>query len=470
MEEINSKSTTVQSSKLIQTFKISRTFRWIIFTLLILILLVCNLDQGAISGSTTDVKLHFGISDTQLGTFGSIVFIGNPIGCIFSLSIINYFNRKYSLILTLSLNVVCIYGIVTLKEFYLVLLCRVISGFSVSFVGIYTPVWCDQFGIKKKRSLMIALVHIFSPIGYISGYILGSLTSWRECLIIQNILTIILIGIIAVFINKEYFSLTVMPISSNEHQVISGREINPDEISLFEDVSEIEHRDISKESFYSHIKTCLTSKVFIFTNIGLTVIYFIVSGIQFWINDYLENVLFIESKSMRLYLFGVICSTSPPLGIIIGGFITTYIGGYESKRAPLIPIIGSMIVSLFANFIIITNNIPAFSFFLWIYLFFGSLILPTLTGIILCSVPKEFAGSASALSTFIYNIFGKFPSPSVYGWIKDMKTPYPKLPMGFIANSAFLGLIAFIIAGKYHRQKFKEFEFELKEKNDIEKV
>ena len=66
---------------------------------------------------------------------------------------------------------------------------------------------------------------------------------------------------------------------------------------------------------------------------------------------------------------------------------------------------------------------------------------------VLSSIPKEFAGNANSLSTLLYNVFGKFPSPNVYGYIKDMagRKFHGKLPMMITVNVASLGLISLIV-------------------------
>ena len=60
---------------------------------------------------------------------------------------------------------------------------------------------------------------------------------------------------------------------------------------------------------------------------------------------------------------------------------------------------------------------------------------------------KEFSGNASALSTFMYNVFGKFPAPNVYGFIKEKTQGMfnGKVPMVVLLNAAVFGLIALVV-------------------------
>jgi hypothetical protein len=42
-------------------------------------------------------------------------------------------------------------------------------------VAIYLPLWCDQFGMKNKKTMMISFIQAGSPLGVVSGYYLTSL-------------------------------------------------------------------------------------------------------------------------------------------------------------------------------------------------------------------------------------------------------------------------------------------------------
>lgn len=38
-------------------------------------------------------------------------------------------------------------------------------------MSIYLPVWCDQFGFKNKKTLMITFVQIGAPLGVVIGFL-----------------------------------------------------------------------------------------------------------------------------------------------------------------------------------------------------------------------------------------------------------------------------------------------------------
>jgi sugar phosphate permease len=66
----------------------------------------------------------------------------------------------------------------------------------------------------------------------------------------------------------------------------------------------------------------LTNFNFMVLLIALTGIYYLTTGIQFWITDYLIIVLGI-SKSQAFTTFAVCSLTGPILGVVLGGFFFT---------------------------------------------------------------------------------------------------------------------------------------------------
>jgi len=65
----------------------------------------------------------------------------------------------------------------------------------------------------------------------------------------------------------------------------------------------------------------------------------------------------------------------------------------------------------------------------WFLLFFGAFILPTITGMMLNSVPEKHRASANAVAVLSYNMLGNLPSPFLYGWVSTMgiSTDRPEL-------------------------------------------
>ena len=71
---------------------------------------------------------------------------------------------------------------------------------------------------------------------------------------------------------------------------------------------------------------------YILLNLALSGLFYITTGIQYWVSKYMINELQ-QSKTTVFIAFGIISITGPVLGIVIGGNITAYLGGARSKRA-----------------------------------------------------------------------------------------------------------------------------------------
>ena len=503
------------------TISLSRKMRWIVFIILIMVTILMDLDQGILSSTTTTLMEDFKMTERELGGLGSMIFLGTAIGCVCSFTLINKFNRKYLLLATMCFDALSLFFITQTTNLLILYFCRVIAGFAQSFLAIYTPVWSDQFGIHKYKSIMLSIIHLMSNLGYLFGYVIGIVVGWENSFYLVNILLIIHIAIIFMFLPDKYFSMNLMPLKAkieinnkeknheknekeeklikqiedidinivvddNEEQkekLNKEKENNENEdngekneeeddnSSLFEDIQK-KDQDISKESIISHLKILIKSPIFILMNTLLASLFIIVSAIQFWINDYLEFGLLIGDEKKRLYYFTAIVITSPTAGIILGGILSGKVGGYDSEKAIYIPLVTSFFVCIIANIVPLTTNLFIFVPFFWIYLFLGSVLLPVTSGIILVSVDKKYAGSANAVSALIYNILGRLPGPNLYAFYKSLVNDRnSRIPFWLLLNTAFFGFLAVLICIKFHKQKYRKLEEEkLIEKEEKEEI
>ena len=56
-----------------------------------------------------------------------------------------------------------------------------------------------------------------------------------------------------------------------------------------------------------------------------------VAGIQFWITQYIVEVLQVEYRD-ALGAFTVVSATGPVFGVVFGGWLVDYLGGYKGKE------------------------------------------------------------------------------------------------------------------------------------------
>ena len=502
---------------------LSRKMRWIVYFILLYISIVMELDQGVLSSTTDSLSKDMELNDSQLGGLGSMIFLGKSIGCLIFFTLINKLNRKYMLLVTSFLTILSLILTTQTKNLAILYICRIVVGIAQSYLGIYSPVWADQFGIHKYKSIILSLQHLSSSLGYLFGYVMGIWLGWVLAFYVQNIMLLIPI-VILIFISDKFFSMSLMPVKSKLKLLKTENEDNKDkkeekkdkiedeikkikttilddsyeeekidnknngefkekdgdnnneeesinlddDISLFEDLQK-QGEDMSKGSIKLQIKAIIKSPLFILINITLCSIYAIVAAIQFWINDYLQYGLKIEEAQTRFIMFGSVIVTSPPLGMIIGGIILSKVGGYEAKKAIYIPLIASLIVVIFANLAPLSTNVYIFLPLFWVYFFSGSAVIPAANGISLVSVDKKFAGAASSISILVYNVLGRFPGPNLYAFFKSwVDDPSSRTPMWLLLNVSVIGFLAVLFSLKFNKQKFIKLREELLKKESKE--
>ena len=157
--------------------------------------------------------------------------------------------------------------------------------------------------------------------------------------------------------------------------------------------------------------------------IGLSGLYFVVTGIQFWTVSYMINVLGAALLDVQV-AFAISSITGPLLGVFFGGWLVDKMGGYkEDGMATANTLLTCNIFGLGAILCAIPAAfVPSFVgcvCLIWLILFFGGALLPALTGVCLTSVPEDCRAVASSFSMFTYNILGYALAPVLMGAIAD---------------------------------------------------
>ena len=65
----------------------------------------------------------------------------------------------------------------------------------------------------------------------------------------------------------------------------------------------------------------LRNGTYVFTTIALSVLFFVVSGIQYWVSDYLSEVLDVPITKVYVY-FAFVVLTAPIIGALLSGYVT----------------------------------------------------------------------------------------------------------------------------------------------------
>lgn len=424
---------------------LSSKFRWFVYFLFLISNILFSLDHGSIPASTQELR-QYTTKDQIIGLFGSLVYVGNIFGSMLFFSLINTINRKVLLIVSLAGTALCLFTFVLYDNIVFMSFNRIFVGIFQAYITIYLPVWTNQFGNVPQKSLMIAFVQLASPIGIFLGYLTANISiqynfmgGWMFAFIFQAIL-IALLTILFLFIPKIYFDKDL-----HCHTDIEGND------SFLIDQTRVrQFSQFGNYSLFDVFSLLMQKKIFLFSILGYASLCYVITGTQYWISDYMLNILNITSAKKRLFFFTVVCFTSPTLGVLIGGFLSDYLGGYEKKETSILCLILGISASIFAFVIPFMSNIIYIIIYLWLVLFFGGGIVPPLTGIIITSVPKELAASGNSITNFGANLLGYLPAPYIYGVLSDIFKDKGQIGMTFTLWYSIIGVLFFAL-GMHHR-------------------
>ena len=86
------------------------------------------------------------------------------------------------------------------------------------------------------------------------------------------------------------------------------------------------------------------------------------------------------------------------MGVVTGGIVTSYYGGYSKRKVKEIVLMVGWTCVFVTLPIPYVDSFAAFGTLLWLMLFMGGFILPSLTGIMLNSVQQHQRGSANSVA------------------------------------------------------------------------
>ena len=132
-------------------------------------------------------------------------------------------------------------------------------------------------------------------------------------------------------------------------------------------------------------RALLRNWTYIWLILANTVLYYIVSGIQYWSTYYFVNVYNLSLAQANLW-FGLIAISAPITGSLLSSLVTNISGGYhEHKLLQLIVIMG-ILAMFFAAMMPLAQRYEQALALLWIISFVGAICLPNITGAYLVRV------------------------------------------------------------------------------------
>ena len=467
--------------------------RNIIFIFFLLSNLFLNYDTGVIPASLIEITKEINFDYSEQALIGALVYLGLSFASIFVGMIFSRFGPSKVCSLILLLNCLSCFTF-SLSSNKIILFCmRFLMGATEAFIVIYGPVWVNNYAPLEYSTTWMGILHSCTVLGVVAGYIVASIIinffghyfTWRFAIQIQGFAEIIF-ALFFWFENDEYINVDVRKTVSASEVEMENKNNNVSN-NINNNIYTVPHGSnasfninsrMSKRKFNPRIdsietsnihgflfqtKIILTTPLYISITLGLCSIYFIVTGIQFWMTKYLIEILEAEPLLVNI-IFSIISITAPLFGVLVGGAFSDKYGGYKGEnviKAIKICIAFGLISFVFAFPMGFLFQLIYLSILLWTFLFFGAAIIPIGTGIMISSVQKDCQATSSSISQLIFNLFGYFFSPMLTGYIMD---EFNDKRQGFIWGmrvvfwwvifSLLFFIISYFIANlKYEKQK-----------------
>ena len=435
-----------QTAPLIQSStetSLYKSVRWIIIAIFTVLYTLLMINVGIMSAATSKIKSSLELNNETFGLLSSFNSAGRIGGTFLFMAIINFFNRKFLILIPLYINSVSVIAFTLSKIHWILFLTRTLNGVCQVFGFVYFPIWIDQFGIQKKKTFMLTLIQLASPLGMVSGYAmnmyLGS-ENWQKGFWIEAIGEIIFLSMI-IFVPSKYFSKNLF--FKCHFDGLERLENGQSRVcSIFYTPQKDPKEKMQGSSSIKHLFTILQNKIFIFSVLYKAISQIICVGLGCWLTDYLENQLHIDNNVTKFNTYVVVIVVGPLIGMSFGGFVGSFTGGYEKKFSVLVIFIFHLVSSIISVCVVLVDNIYLFNSIMVLFFIFNCAVVPVLTGVILWSMPKNQKGLGNGISSLVTTFLGKFPAPLIYGILQEKySSSYNKIGMLGLMSTSFLGVI-----------------------------
>ena len=437
---------------------LSRKMRIYIFSLFLILSVVVDLESGIFNSSVDYLQADLNMNNAEYGLFVSISFTGRIIGLVIFMFLLNFKHRKYTLTATIFFHgsSYALYQISS--NSYILTFAKMFAAGNKVCASIYRPVWIEQFGLSKYKSVFFSLVQIMSSYGQIIGFSLGSLlfkSNWKMGLLsILGMMYIIAIGFLVVpgkyFFrsymyyedklveiedsNEDYATRSSTPsIAGDTESARSSTEGKKRYGTVFVNAKNVEKQKREKsgekkvkKTLWEKFKNLLSdlfllvkNKIFLLCMIKRANTTFILQIVHSYLKQYQQHSLEEVNEDLIVLFYSISSLGSTAVGGLLGGIITKKLGGYESKKSTYIVIIPEILTVATISFLAFTKNFYIYNINLILFFCFISIGSPVIQGYLIKTIPKSIKGIGVGLDMIVSTFLGKIPGPVIYGALED---------------------------------------------------
>ena len=445
--------------------RLSRYYRIFLYFIMVTMEGMVNVSSGLLSSATKEVKKSLNMNDAKFGSFGT----ANSLGRIISSTLFGMFNqvisRKWSTTLSVGFHALFLLCFQITNNANILIFVRGLQGLTQMPQAIYIPVWIDQFGIRKYRTVQITSLQLFMTTGKCIGYFLNmffGLENWKKGFFIEA-MYLLFCSFCCLISSEDYFSRTLYRPDTEDNERIT--------CTVYEEKQEKSNKNVKKNNFLYDLKILSCHSLYLISMICRCILHGLNTCLHFWLADFMRNVIHEKNQLKITICYSIICFTGPLFGILANLVLKPWIGNYESRKASWPLVFLQLTASIFAVSIGFMKSTLTVSFATILFLMFNSSALPLLQGILISCVDKSLSATGFAIANILTQVLTSGTTPLLYGIINDRyKEQYPSLAMISIMSLQFIAVPFLAALAILRNKKFDEEERKKKEEQGEELI
>ena len=445
--------------------RLSRYYRIFLYFIMVTMEGMVNVSSGLLSSATKEVKKSLNMNDAKFGSFGT----ANSLGRIISSTLFGMFNqvisRKWSTTLSVGFHALFLLCFQITNNANILIFVRGLQGLTQMPQAIYIPVWIDQFGIRKYRTVQITSLQLFMTTGKCIGYFLNmffGLENWKKGFFIEA-MYLLFCSFCCLISSEDYFSRTLYRPDTEDNERIT--------CTVYEEKQEKSNKNDKKNNFLYDLKILSCHSLYLISMICRCILHGLNTCLHFWLADFMRNVIHEKNQLKITICYSIICFTGPLFGILANLVLKPWIGNYESRKASWPLVFLQLTASIFAVSIGFMKSTLTVSFATILFLMFNSSALPLLQGILISCVDKSLSATGFAIANILTQVLTSGTTPLLYGIINDRyKEQYPSLAMISIMSLQFIAVPFLAALAILRNKKFDEEEKKKKEEQGEELI
>ena len=400
---------------------LNRSYRFIAYLVMVSIEMAINVSSGVLSAASKTIKKQYTMLDVEFGYFGLAQGIGRTFGSIFYTIMVNQISAKW---LGGAFSIVKGFVLaafeLTQSKWVLIIL-RGVIGFVHMPPSTYIPIWIDQYGFRKYKTVQMSFLQALVPVGKVLGFVLVNVFGEERWTLAYDVegLFLVFCGLFIVLSPIDYFNRKVI-LMTDEERPTEYKEEKWKEISVFN--RRVSRPGSKTQKLWNDLYTVITNYEFEICNCAKALQNGTQSCIHFWCGDFMINRLGMDGTKKTL-IYTLMNISGPSIGFLLSPIINKYFGSYETPHAPIVIMVIHLLTISFGLSATLINNVPVF--IVCMTLFFGllSLSLAMTNGCLMISINKDLKGMCYSVGNITCMSITGALSPVIYGKVNDIFNP-----------------------------------------------